>query len=243
MALNWQVYEGRVSSLRTAKSSIGAGKSHYDAVWFSCVLDDAIAESVFTTIQFKDGDLIRVVYSTNWLGDRHTIQAVLNLNNGMLHVNPWLVTSSKLEFFLQSIQATVLIFLLIFAFFSFLLILPMFYAGEAVDKVISIWSGMLSLTLLFSPIAIVAVFFTFLSMLGSVKELAEILRLLRFPEYRNISLYKIVAFKDGLPRLFYKPAMYKEGGKVFYGIYDCHIIFKDQPDYLRDVILKPEKEH
>lgn len=85
-------------------------------------------------------------------------------------------------------------------------------------------------------------FFTFLVMLGSVKELAEISRLLRFPQYRNIALYKLVAFKGGLPRLFYKPAMHAEGRKIFYGIYNCHILFKDKPDYLRDIILKPDSK-
>lgn len=243
MALNWEVYEGRVSGLKTAKSKIYFFKSTYKAVWFRCSVGGAVAESVFTTVQFKDGDPIRIVYSTNWLGDRHTIQAVLNLSNGILHMPPWQAGSSKWKFFVQTMQMAMLFTVAAFIFLNSIFVLPLLYGGQSLEKVHSVFALMLLLTLYFAPVALLASIYTFFTMLGSVIHSAEIFRLLRFPDYRHIYLSKLIVFKSGIPRFFYAPAMYREGRKVFYGIYDSRIMFKDQPDYLRDVVLQPDRKY
>lgn len=237
--INLYLLNGIVSELETKRDYIPWGRHGrgYDAQNFYCRLGKYPIYGIFTTLQFKNGHTIKVIYKYSFLKQR-IVLAILNLENGMLHLHP-AMGLTKRQTLIEIFQLGIMVVLFLCLFFSFFII----FLPAAFTSVVH-WEDLKTLVtisiIVFSPIVALVCLITYFMTISYAKQTCTIFKMLNFPNYKTLVLYKFVRLDGWRLSFFSNPAVYKERKKIYYGVYDCYKIFHNHPLYLNQNFNKKQ---
>ncbi len=222
--INLYLLHGIVSELETKRDYIPWGRHGrgYDAQNFYCRLGKYPIYGIFTTLQFKNGDKIKVIYKYSFLKQKFVV-AVLNLENGTLHLHPAMGLTKK-QTLIEIFQVGIMVVLFLCLFFSFFII----FLPAAFTSVVH-WEDLKTLVtisiIVFSPIVALVCLITYFMTISYAKQTCTIFKMLNFPNYKTLVLYKFVRLDGWRLSFFFQILLFIRKEKRFITVFMIVIKF------------------
>ena len=227
--------EGIVENLQVRSSRLGLNLRNYRQRYvksrrFTCTVNGYSLQGNFQELMFGEGSNVRIVtYKFDDVSNRHHIDAILNLDNGILHMPAWMGYGCKALLIDLCIFFPLCIWLSVVLFFSALLGFSFdgFLLGDMFAKLILI------LYVLFAVLLIPLIW-------SLIKADKELLFDLGFSQPK-LALQRMFYFHKGRFKFEHSYGEVYVDGKYCHGIHDCKKLVEVYPDFKLSDVYMPKR--
>lgn len=226
--------EGVVENLQIQFSQLGLNSIDYRQRYvkskkFTCSVNGYLLQGNFQELMFGEGSNVRIVtYRFDDVSLRHHIDAILNLDSGILHMPAWMGYGKK-----NSIIDLVILFPILIGF-----VVTIFF-GLIFHSVESGWIFAIGLATFMAVLYFIVSLFVIPYISYLAKKDHELLADIGFSQ-PELALQRFFYFHKGKFRFDHSYGEVYINGKYCYGIHDCKKLVDVYPDFKLSDVYHPK---